>query len=40
MKDVYIRARTEVNYTATHFVDMLSDYAGLGTANRSQEEVS
>jgi hypothetical protein len=34
MKDVYIRARAEANYTATYFVGMLSDYGGLGTAKR------
>jgi hypothetical protein len=34
MKDVYIRAKSEVNYTATYFLGMLSDYGGLGTAQR------
>ena len=34
MKDVYVRAKSEANYTATYFVGMLSDYGGLGTAQR------
>jgi hypothetical protein len=34
MKDVYIRAKNEANYTATYFVGMLSNYGGLGTAQR------
>jgi Protein of unknown function DUF262 len=34
MKDVYIRAKSEANYTATYFVGMLSNYGGLGTAQR------
>ena len=34
MKDVYVRARSEANYTATYFVGMLSNYGGLGTAQR------
>jgi hypothetical protein len=34
MKDVYVRAKSEVNYTATYFLGMLSDYGGLGTAQR------
>ena len=34
MKDVYVRAKAEANYTATYFVGMLSNYGGLGTAQR------
>ena len=34
MKDVYVRAKSEANYTATYFVGMLSNYGGLGTAQR------
>jgi hypothetical protein len=34
MKDVYVRAKAEANYTATYFVGMLSTYGGLGTAQR------
>ena len=34
MKDVYVRAKSEANYTATYFLGMLSDYGGLGTAQR------
>jgi hypothetical protein len=42
MKDVYIRAKAEANYTATYFVGMLSNYGGLGTAQRllASSEVS
>jgi hypothetical protein len=34
MKDVYVRARREANYTAGYFLEMLSTYGGLGTARR------
>ena len=34
MKDIYVRAKSEANYTATYFLGMLSDYGGLGTAQR------
>jgi hypothetical protein len=34
MKDVYVRAKAEANYTATYFIGMLSSYGGLGTAQR------
>jgi hypothetical protein len=34
MKDIYVRAKSEANYTATYFLGMLSDYGGLGTARR------
>ena len=34
MKDVYVRAKSEANYTASYFVGMLSNYGGLGTAQR------
>jgi hypothetical protein len=34
MKNVYLRAKSEANYTATYLVGMLSDYGGLGTAQR------
>ncbi len=34
MRDVYVRAKKEANYTATYFLTMLSDYGGLGTAHR------
>ena len=34
MKDVYIRAKSEANYTASYFIGMLSSYGGLGTAQR------
>ena len=42
MKDVYVRAKKEANYTATYFLSMLSDYGGLGTARRllASSEVS
>ena len=33
MKDVYVRAKSEANYTARYFVGMLSGYGGLGTAS-------
>jgi hypothetical protein len=34
MKDVYVRAKSEANYTASYFIGMLSSYGGLGTAQR------
>lgn len=34
MKDIYIRAKSEANYTASYFIGMLSSYGGLGTARR------
>jgi hypothetical protein len=34
MKDVYVRAKNEANYTATYFRTMLSNYGGLDTAHR------
>jgi hypothetical protein len=34
MKDVYVRAKSEANYTPTYFISMLSTYGGLGTAQR------
>ena len=34
MKDVYLRAKSEANYTASYFIGMLSSYGGLGTAQR------
>jgi hypothetical protein len=34
MRDVYVRAKAEANYTAGYFVGMLSTYGGLGTAKR------
>jgi hypothetical protein len=34
MRDVYLRANKEANYTASYFLTMLSDYGGLGTARR------
>jgi hypothetical protein len=34
MKEIYIRAKNEANYTATYFVGMLSTLGGLGTAKR------
>jgi hypothetical protein len=34
MRDVYVRAKKEANYTATYFLTMLSDHGGLGTAHR------
>lgn len=34
MRDVYVRAKKEANYTAGYFLTMLSDYGGLGTAHR------
>jgi hypothetical protein len=34
MKNVYLLAKSEANYTATYFVGMLSNYGGLGTAQR------
>ena len=34
MKDVYVRAKSEANYTASYFLGMLSSYGGLGTAQR------
>ena len=42
MRDVYVRAKKEANYTATYFLSMLSDYGGLGTARRllASSEVS
>jgi hypothetical protein len=42
MKDVYIRAKKEANYTATYFLTMLSSYGGLETARRllASSEVS
>jgi hypothetical protein len=42
MKDVYVRAKREANYTATYFLTMLSSYGGLGTARRllASSEVS
>jgi hypothetical protein len=42
MKDVYIRAKKEANYTATYFLTMLSTYGGLETAHRllASSEVS
>jgi hypothetical protein len=42
MKDVYVRAKKEANYTAGYFLTMLSSYGGLGTAHRllASSEVS
>jgi hypothetical protein len=42
MKDLYIRAKKEANYTAGYFLTMLSSYGGLGTAHRllASSEVS
>jgi hypothetical protein len=42
MKDVYVRAKREANYTAGYFLTMLSNYGGLGTAHRllASSEVS
>ena len=34
MKDVYVRAKSEANYTASYLIGMLSSYGGLGTAQR------
>jgi len=34
MRDVYGRAKSEVNYTASYFLTMLGDYGGIGTAHR------
>jgi hypothetical protein len=34
MKDIYARAKSEANYTATYFLGMLSNYGGLETAHR------
>src|ERR1022692_1080580 len=34
MKDIYVRAKAEANYTASYFIGMLSTYGGLGTAQR------
>lgn len=34
MRDVYVRAKKEANYTAAYFLTMLSDHGGLGTAHR------
>ena len=34
MKDIYVRAKSEANYTASYFIGMLSSYGGLGTAQR------
>ena len=34
MKDVYVRAKSEANYTASYFLTMLSTYGGLGTAQK------
>jgi hypothetical protein len=34
MKDVYVRAKKDANYTATYFLTMLSEYGGLATAHR------
>jgi hypothetical protein len=34
MRDVYVRAKNEANYTATYFLTMLGDHGGLGTAHR------
>jgi hypothetical protein len=42
MKDVYVRAKKEADYTAGYFLTMLSNYGGLGTARRllASSEVS
>jgi hypothetical protein len=34
MKDVYVRAKNEANYTAGFFINMLSTLGGLETAKR------
>jgi len=34
MVDIYRRARTECRYNAIRFLQMLTDYGGLGTAKR------
>jgi hypothetical protein len=34
MRDLYVRAKKEVNITATYFLTMLSDHGGLETAHR------
>ena len=34
MRDVYVRAKNEPNYTATYFLTMLGDHGGVGTAHR------
>ena len=42
MRNVYVRAKKEANYTATYFLTMLSEHGGLGTAHRllASSEVS
>jgi hypothetical protein len=42
MRDVYVRAKREANYTASFFLTMLSEHGGLGTAHRllSSSEIS
>lgn len=34
MRDVYVRAKKEANYTAGYFLTMLTEHGGLGTAHR------
>lgn len=34
MRDIYVRAKQEANYTASYFLTMLSDYGRLGAAHR------